>query len=141
MSPIKDQLKSRIIGNNLSEKVNNSRHLCKAQLALDCGYLGGIDVDGTLVPDLGGFYVALLEANGAELVRNDLQKGTIVPTIYQHDAMNNALDIVLYCVAICVENGVRRADCFLVVFLFCGLVVSNGLIHGHCINAVMPIVS
>ena len=111
LSPMKDGLKSKLIGNNLIEKVKNSGHLCKAQLALDCGYLGGIDVDGTFVPDVGGFFEALLEASGTELVPNDLQKGTTVLTAYQDDAMNHALDIVLYYVAICIRNGSKDADC------------------------------
>ena len=109
---MKDELRSKLVGKILIEKVKNSGHLCKAQLALDCGYLGGIDVDGSLVPDLGGFFEALLEASGAELVHNDFKKGTRVLTAYQDDAMNRALDIVLYYVAICVRNGAKHVDCF-----------------------------
>ena len=107
---MKGEFKSKLIGNNLIEKVKNSCHLSKAQLALDCGYLDGIDADGTLVPDFGGFFEALLEASGSELDRNDLHKGMKVLTAYQDEAMNCALDIILYYVAICIRNGVKRSN-------------------------------
>ena len=109
---MKDELKSRLFGQRLIDQVKMSSHLSKAQVALDCGYLGGIDDDGTYLPDFSGFYEALLEASGAELVHKDLKQGITVLTTYQDDAMNFALDIVLYYVAVSIRNGVKHADYF-----------------------------